>query len=168
MELLARETYHYTRQITSGAEVKNAEIWQHGRDQLSISDWASPGQKYIEVFVKQIRYTKLIEADGSASPWKHKVDASWIIDTTPKTLEKGQYILGSIRGSLTGTEVTFRHEKYAYNKLTFYFDAGGNFTALSRTGNLEMETYTHLYTFLPTSDEEILDTILKYHEEAKQ
>lgn len=165
VELLARETYHYTRLITSGAEVKSAEIWQHGRNQLSISDWLYPGQTYIEVFVKQIRYTKLIEADGSASPWKHKVDASWIIDTTPKTLEKGEYILESIRGSLAGTEVTFQKDlPGSDDRLIFHFDAGGNFTALTRSDR----AYTKLYTFLPTSDEEILDTIMKYHEEAKQ
>lgn len=169
VELISRKAYHYTRQITIGANTKNAEIWHHGSKQLSISDWASPGQKYIELFVNQIRYTKLIEADGSSFKWKHKADTSWIVDTTPKTLAEGKYILESIRGSLSGTEVTFKKDlRGSADRLIFHFDAGGNFTALSETGRLEMENYTRLYTFLPTSDEEILATILKYHEDATQ
>lgn len=169
VELISRKAYHYTRQITIGANAKNAELWHHGRNQLSISDWAFPGQKYIELFVNQIRYTKLIEADGSSFKWKHKADTSWIVDTTPKTLAEGKYMLESISGSLAGTEVTFKKDlPGSGDRLIFYFDTGDNFTALSLTGSLEMETYTQRYTFLPTSDEEILATILKYHEDATQ
>lgn len=169
VELISRKAYHYTRQIISGTNVKNAEVWHHGHNELTISDWLSPGQKHIELFVNQIRYTKLIEADGSSFKWKHKADTSWIVDTTPKTLAEGKYILESIRGSLAGTDITFKKDKRgSANRLIFHFDASGNFTALSETGSVEMDTVTRRYTFLPTSDEEILATILKYHEDATQ
>ena len=168
-ELVSRNAYHYTRQITIGERTKNAECWHHGSKQLSISDWSSPGQKYYELFVNQIRYTRVVEADGSAFKWKHKADTSWIVDTTPKTLAEGHYILKSISGSLAGTDVTFKKDKRgSADRLIFHFDAGGNFTALSETGNVEMDTVTRHYTFLPTSDEEILATIEKYHEDAKR
>ena len=168
VELISRKAYHYTRKINSGSNAKNAEVWHHGHNELTISDWLSPGQKYIELFVNQIRYTKLIEADGSSFKWKHKADYSGVMDTTPKTLAEGKYILKSIRSSLSGTDVTFRHEKYGNQKLTFHFGAFGTFVGLTAESDIEGEPWIWVYTILPTAEDEILATILKYHEDATQ
>ena len=168
VELISRETYHYTQQDTYRTNVYYSESWQHGRQKLTIHDRAS-GEKYIELLVNQIRFTTLIGFDGSSSKWSHSFYPSWGKGDIPETLGVGEYILDSIHGSLSGTEVTFKKDlRGSADRLIFHFDAGGNFTALSETGNLEMENYTRLYTFLSTSDEEILATILKYHEDATQ
>jgi hypothetical protein len=110
----------------------------------------------------------VVEADGSAFKWKHGADTSFI-NKPPKTLAEGHYILESISGSLSGTDVTFREDPHVgADRLTFHFDTGGDITALSTRSNMEGESYTHLYTFLPTYDEEILATIQKTYEEATQ
>jgi hypothetical protein len=90
------------------------------------------------------------------------------MDTNPKTLAEGKYILKSIRSSLSGTDVTFRHEKYGNEKLTFHFGAFGTFVGLTAESDIEGEPWIRVYTILPTAEDEILATILKYHEDATQ
>lgn len=168
LALVSQGIYHYKRTSPGGEYVSETEIWIHGDNQLSISDWVSFDQIRIELWMGPHRYSKVIEGENTHSKWKFKGSAVRVTEEYSDTLADGKYIRSTIRGSFTGTEVTFRHEKYGYKKLTFHFDASGTLVGLSAKSSTEGKPSTTVYTFLPTAEEEILATIQKYYEEATQ
>lgn len=170
LALVSQEAYHYKRKSLGGGYISETEVWIYEKNQLSISNWVSFDkiQIQIELWLGRHLYSKIITEENEHSTWNFMRNAVRVTDEYPDTLADGKYVLSTIRGSFNGTDVTFRHEKYGYKKLTFHFDASGTFVGLSTKSNLEEESSTTVYTFLPTAEEEILATIQKTYEEATQ
>ena len=148
-----------------------SERWVFVNNHLYITQKAKDTSTIYELVRADHHYSKTVTPENPDAKWVyHGMGSS--IDTTynnPDTLAEANYTFLSIRGTLTGPEVTYLKDHFTYTTLTLKFDWDG--TLVSITGHRKKDSVSYSqaeYTLLPADAKEINSMIRDIYKEASQ
>lgn len=178
-DLISQKAIHYSLQTVEKeekdqpAEVVQSECWQYRNDRLRITSRTETDKIYT-LYKNTNLYTKEDSLESPNAGWSYVDTTSQLTVAYSKTLAEAGYVYDSVRSSFGGTKVIYRWSGGSSAQdnrcIEFLFDISGELISLTvereQSGD---EWYQYLslgYTFFPTPEDEIRDTIRQCYKEA--
>ena len=172
-QLVSQQSHHFKlyRVVERAGEDRltdQQESWVWGSNHLYITKGSGSSVSY-DLERSGHVFRKEVSPEDPDAKWVYHGSTHYETASRPKTLADANYTIHSVRGTLTGTEVTYLKNESKDAQLTLKFNWDGTLVGITVFRKTNTVPYLKAeYTLLQTDSKEIHDKIKEAYSEAIQ